>query len=378
MEQALKSKEIPPDKKLIWIHVASLGEFEQGHPLMKALRQAYADKVFILLTFFSPSGYEVRKDYELADVVTYLPLDVPKYVRQFLDLFTPDLAIFIKNDLWFNFLSECLRRGVTCVSAVSMFRPDQIYFNRGKRLFLPILRKMDHFFVQDGRSFEVLAKKNIAQATVAGDTRVDRVVTIASETFGNESIQRFIDGNRLLIVFGSVWSSDMGIVEAVMKALPQYQYILAPHNVDDGKLKSRLDALKGRTFYSSSKLNGRDVLILDVIGLLSRVYRFARYAYVGGAFQSGVHNTLEPAAYGIPIFVGDTRLIRKFSEIEELSASGGIILTDQHGNEMLRMISELDQNPSEYDERAAIVKNYISQHRGATDIISNYLINQLK
>ena len=364
-------------KKLLWMHVASLGEFEQGRPIIEGLKSTHQEDVLVALTFFSPSGYEVRKDYEHADIVTYLPLDLPKNVSSFLDWLNPDVALFIKNDLWFNYLRDCLNRDVRVVVAASIFRKDQIYFQRAKSLYMPVLKSLDHFFVQDKSSAEVIASYGMQQVSVAGDTRVDRVLAITEELFEDEVFQAFRDKERQLIVFGSVWPSDIEIIERVIASFKDYQLIVAPHDTNDTIILERLSASAGCLRYSDPFFEGGDILFLDVIGILSKVYRYARYAYVGGAFQSGVHNTLEPAAYGIPVFVGDTEQIFKFSEIEKLVEDGGILPVDQKGFQIVKEMQEMDANEKQYSERADINKQYITDNSGATDMVVSYLKKQL-
>ncbi len=364
--------------QVVWVHVASLGEFEQASPLMVALKEKMP-QIGLVLTFFSPSGFEAKKDDKIADLICYLPIDLPKNARWFLDQVRPDLALFVKYDFWYNYLHECTQRGIPIVYASALFRSHQVYFNRGKRLFLPLFRKIDRFFVQGESSAALLKNHKIEHVEVAGDTRVDRVIEIASTQWQNKRLSKFTKGKKV-IVFGSIWPSDLPLVNAIMAAFPDFSYLLAPHEVDASSIKEVEEKILVPTRLLSNwdDVIAEEVLIVDSIGILSKLYRLSDYVYVGGAFQGAVHNTLEALAYGLPVFVGSHPAILKFKEIAELIEENGVFVTGADGSEMIDEIWQMENSPERYDRTRQKNRTYIQAQAGATTTIVEYLEQKLR
>jgi len=288
------------------------------------------------------------------------------------------MAVFVKNDLWLNHLIECNRRNIPMICASAVFRLDQIYFNRAKALYQPLLKAIDHYFVQDLNTQRVLERNHIHNATVAGDNRVDRVISILDEPLEDPLIEDFVGQDRPVIIFGSVWPSDLSILKRLHHQLEDYFFIVAPHDTKNNQLRNALLEFPEIMFYSEGKKESARMLVLDKVGLLSRVYRYGRYAYVGGAFHSGVHNTLEPAVYGIPVFVGDDDQIYKFHEVRELVKTGGIKVTDQEGDEMLNRIQLMDGEEERYARASEANSVFIEEQSGATEMVVDYLKDKLK
>ncbi len=365
-------------KRKLWMHVSSLGEFEQGRPIIEGLRGADPD-LGIILTFFSPSGYEVRKDYSGAEVVTYLPMDMPGKVRRFLDSVKPDIAVVVKNDFWLNYMASCIAADVPVVAVSSVFRPTQVYFNRARSLFLPVFKRCKFLFVQDEESAKVLTKYNISQHQCTGDTRVDRVMTVSKEGFQHQGLEHFCE-NVEVIIYGSTWPSDIRILQKMIASFPGMRHIIAPHEIKRESLREVTDNL-GVDFQMLSSYDpagGGEVMVVDEIGLLSRMYRLARFAYIGGAFQGAVHNTLEPLAYGLPVFIGSHQNVSRFKEIADLIPVGGIRLTDQEGESMVEDIQRMQRDGRLYKEVSKTNEDYIQDHAGASETVIDYLKDALR
>lgn len=359
--------------KVLWVHAASLGEFEQGRPVIEKWREQYPD-YGIVLTFFSPSGYEIRKDYPHADLITYLPLDTPKNAKTFLEALRPDIALFIKYEFWYNLLQEAMKYEVTVVFISTLFREDQIYFNRGSSLFLPLFKKFEHFFVQNEESKKILLDHGVKAVTVAGDTRLDRVLAIRETPFQQTTIEQFI-AEKPVIVFGSTWYSDIEFLKPILPSLRNnYKLIFAPHHIDERSLEQIIALDPGRTLLlSEAGLNETtNTLIINEIGSLSKIYRYARYVYVGGALHEGLHNILEPAVYGLPIFFARHPGNAKFQETLTLEMSGGALSLEEPG-EMLQRIEQLDADEETYLGAGKKSADYVKEQAGATDLIFAYL-----
>ena len=354
----LKEK-VDPQAEYVWFHAASLGEFEQGRPLMEQLRKEHPEYK-ILLTFFSPSGYEVRKNYEGADIITYLPLDTITNARRFLRLIRPVMAFFIKYEFWYNYLHILKHRGVPVYSVSSIFRPDQIFFKWYGCQYGRVLKCFTHFFVQNEQSKDLLAKIHINNVTVVGDTRFDRVLQIKeaakqlpiveefvsrSEECGvrseNSSAADSAPGSNLpphstlltprVFVAGSSWPPDEDIfiryfLDRKFFGYGKWKLIIAPHVIDEGHLTQIEQKLEGckvvrYTKWDCRKFESADVLIVDCFGLLSSIYRYGQIAYVGGGFGVGIHNVLEAAVWDMPVFFGPNN--QKFQEAQGLKSAGG-------------------------------------------------------
>lgn len=316
------------NKKRLWIHCASLGEFEQGRPLIEAVRKTYPD-TYILLSFFSPSGYEVRKNYDVADAVVYMPADTPSNARIFLDLLQPDLAVFVKYEYWLNFLSTMQARNIPVLMVSSIFREGQPFFKWYGAAWRKTLAGINHFFVQDTPSGKLLQGLGLNQFTVAGDTRYDRVMTIAQKFEDIPVIKKFCAGNRV-IVAGSTWDQDEAILQYFLSRHPGVKLVIAPHEIHEAHLAYIEKLFPGAPRFSvikdGNETNAR-VMIIDNIGMLSRLYHYADLCYIGGGFGKGIHNVLEAAVHSMPVFFGPA--FSKFREARDLiSVGGGFSVSD--------------------------------------------------
>ena len=325
---------VDPEAKYVWFHAASLGEFEQGRPLMERLRQEHPEYK-ILLTFFSPSGYEVRKNYEGADIICYLPLDTPINAIRFLRLVRPVMAFFIKYEFWYNYLHILKHRHVPVYSVSSIFRPDQVFFKWYGRQYGRVLNCFTHFFVQNEVSSELLAKIGITCVSIVGDTRFDRVLQIKAAAKELPIVEGFLAPR--IFVAGSSWPPDEEIFIRYFREHPEWKLIIAPHVIGEDHLQQIEKKLEGWhvTRYTkaqttneapSGAVGGASALIIDCFGLLSSIYRYADVAYVGGGFGVGIHNLLEAAVWDVPVIFGPNN--QKFQEAQGLKKSGGFEIHD--------------------------------------------------
>lgn len=317
-------EKVDPSAKYVWFHAASLGEFEQGRPLMEQLRRERPD-LKILLTFFSPSGYEVRKDYEGADIVCYLPLDTITNARRFLRTVRPVMAFFIKYEFWYNYLHILKHRGVPVYSVSSIFRPDQVFFKWYGRKYSRVLHCFTHFFVQNEQSRELLAQIGITDVSIAGDTRFDRVIHIKEQARQLPIVERFVGEASKVFVAGSSWPPDEEIFIRYFREHPEWKLIIAPHVISESHLQQIEKQLEDRKVVRYTKCTessgDAEVLIIDCFGLLSSIYHYGSVAYVGGGFGVSIHNTVEAAVWGVPVIFGPNN--QKFQEAQELKACGG-------------------------------------------------------
>lgn len=356
-----------PQKKLIWMHTASLGEFEQGLPVLEQLQQEYPDYQF-LVSFFSPSGYEVKKGKIKGAEACYLPLDQPRKVRQFLDLAKPELALFVKYEIWPNYFLELQKRRTPLLLVSAIFREKQIYFKWYGWFMRRILVQVTHFYVQDKRSAELLQQIGIQQVSVSGDTRFDRVYKIRNRQASLDFMDRF-KGKRFCLVMGSSWPEDDALLPPFLEVTENNEIclVIAPHKTDTKTIeKLHRKFGEGAVLYSQrdrKDLSLAKILILDTIGLLTQVYGYADLAYVGGGFATGLHNTLEPAVYGIPVLCGPQ--YEGFKEAEDLVALGGITVVSD-ALEFKNKVLELRNNPVKKDEIGKINLNYIEENKGAS------------
>ena len=367
----LKEK-VDPNAKYVWFHAASLGEFEQGRPLMEQLRQEHPEYK-ILLTFFSPSGYEVRKSYEGADIICYLPLDTITNARRFLRTVRPVMAFFIKYEFWYNYLHILKHRNVPVYSVSSIFRPDQVFFRWYGRQYSHVLKCFTRFYVQNEESRELLAKLHITNVMVMGDTRFDRVLQIKAAAQQLKEIECFCQPAQGVFVAGSSWPPDEDIfiryfVEHKLLDYGKWKLIIAPHVIDESHLaqiEQKLDGYKvvRYTKYDCRSFESADVLIIDCFGLLSSIYRYATVCYVGGGFGVSIHNTLEAAVWGKPVIFGPEN--KKFQEAQGLKACGGgleITGAEDFSSIMQRFTSD-PQSITEAGQQAAA---FVQQMTGAT------------
>ncbi len=359
----------------IWIHASSLGEFEQGRPLIESIKQNRPEAK-ILLTFFSPSGYEVRKEYNGADLVCYLPFDLPGNVHRFLDLVKPTCAIFIKYEFWANYLNELNRREIPTYIISAIFRPQQVFFHPYTygNFFRRLLYNFTHLYVQDENSQQLLEGIGITNVTIAGDTRFDRVCNIRQAAKELPSVESFTS-NRPTLIAGSSWPKDEEILIDYFNRHPQLKLILAPHEIHESHLQFIEKLLKRPAVrYSQATpeaIAQSDCLIIDCFGLLSSIYRYGTLAYVGGGFGVGIHNIAEAAVYGIPVIFGPN--YDRFKEAHELIAcQGGFTIHNE--KEFIDLADQLLSNPDKLNDAGNRAGHYIASNSGATGIILNDLL----
>lgn len=355
----------------LWIHCASLGEFEQGRPVLEALRARHPGMV-ILLSFYSPSGYEIRQDYPHADAVTYLPLDTAANARDFLDIVRPRLALFIKYEFWLHFLTELHTRGIPVMLISAIFRPGQFFFRRGGKSFLRLLSFYEKIFVQDESAARVLEAHSISRVVVAGDTRFDRVLRVAADAREIPGVAAFA-GDALTLVAGSTWPEDEALLGSALGSIPKC--IIAPHEIHPLRL-SQLEKRFGEDCVRYSALaadtvryRDRRVLLIDNIGMLSSLYRYGRIAYIGGGFGHGIHNLLEAAVYGIPVIFGPRH--QKFREARDLLALGAAASVENEAElrEALARFRSGDAGRRAGEAAGA----YVALHAGATTLATDFI-----
>jgi 3-deoxy-D-manno-octulosonic-acid transferase len=369
---SILTKNIDPQARYIWFHAASLGEFEQGRPLIEKIREEKPEYK-ILLTFFSPSGYEVKKNYPGADVVCYLPFDFRRNVRKFLDLAKPEIAIFIKYEFWMNYLSALKNRNIPTYIISAIFRPTQIFFRWYTPRYRKVLNNFTWFFVQDENSLKLLERLNHHNITVSGDTRFDRVHHISEQGQRLPLIEKFAnktDDKQLILIAGSTWDKDEEILIPFFNQHTDIKLIIAPHEIKE----DRITALKNRltrpyVCYSQAteqEIGKADCLIIDSVGLLSSIYRYGTIAYVGGGFGMGIHNVLEAAVYGMPVLFGPK--YGKFKEAKELIALESTFSVSNEIDFSIRM-NNLLIYPELIITAGEKAKNYVIDNLGATQKI---------
>ena len=363
----LKQK-VDPEARYVWFHAASLGEFEQGRPIMERLRREHPEYK-ILLTFFSPSGYEVRKNYEGADIICYLPLDTPINAIRFLRLVRPVMAYFIKYEFWYNYLHILKYRHVPAYSVSSIFRPDQIFFKWYAKKYAGVLHCITHFFVQNEQSKELLAKIGITDVTISGDTRFDRVLQIMEQSKHLPIVEAFKQDHHVFVA-GSSWSPDEDIFIRFFNEHPEWKLIIAPHVIGNDHLQQILSKLNRKSVrYAAATTETAaeaQCLIIDCFGLLSSIYHYGEVAYVGGGFGVGIHNVLEAAVWNVPVFFGPNN--KRFQEAQQLLASGGgveITDYDSFATAMLRFMSD----PEWLRQCGNKAGEYVKSKAGATNIV---------
>ena len=356
--------------KVIWMHCSSLGEYEQGLPFFELLKKHYTDHKFVM-TFFSPSGYEIRKDNPITDAVVYLPLDQKSEVKRFLNLTHPELVVFVKYDLWPNYLLELKRRNITSILISALFRPSQAYFKFYGGWFKNLLFSFDHIFTQDKSSKELLNSIGYSTVTVSGDTRFDRVGNQIDTNNTLDFIEEF-KNKQTCIVAGSTWPEDeLLLVDYINNCKCEIKFIIAPHNMDLNQIKSMTKRIQKPTVlysnYKNETLIDKSVFVVDTIGLLTKIYNYADIAYVGGAMgTTGLHNTLEAATFGVPIVIGKN--YKKFPEAKAMQKLGGLTSIDSYD----AMHSALDGFVFNLEKRIQSGqknKDYIEANKGASEIV---------
>ncbi|MBO0591767.1 3-deoxy-D-manno-octulosonic acid transferase [Cellulophaga sp. E16_2] len=363
------SKEAP----VIWIHTASLGEFEQGLPVIEALNKNYS-KHQILVTFFSPSGFEVKKKSNSADVITYLPLDTRYNAKRFIAAVNPDLALFVKYEIWPNYLSELEKNKIPTLLISAIFNKRQIFFKIYGSFMRKSLSAFSYFFVQDKNSQELLKSIGFNNSTISGDTRFDRVLKILDQDNELDFMGNFKQ-DKSCFVAGSSWPEDEAIiVNYINSNNSSLKFVFAPHTIKKEAIQKLAHAIQKKTvLYSElSDKNPSDyeVLIVDTIGILTKIYSYADVAYVGGGFATGLHNTLEPAVFGIPVLIGPK--YSGFKEAEDLVAEKGVISITNQEHFTLEL-NKLLTSQKHYQETGRINASYISKRKGATNLIMDYI-----
>ena len=364
-------EQVDPEAKYVWFHAASLGEFEQGRPLMEQLRRDHPEYK-ILLTFFSPSGYEVRKDYKGADIICYLPLDTITNARRFLRIIRPVKADFIKYEFWYNYLHILKHRHVPVYSVSSIFRPDQVFFKWYGRQYGRVLNCFTHFFVQNEQSRELLAKIGITCVTITGDTRFDRVLQIKEQAKQLTIVEEFVKGAKVFVA-GSSWPPDEDIFIRYFNEHRDWKLIIAPHVIGEDHLQQILTKLGDRKVmrytHGANESHGAhesygdyEVLIIDCFGLLSSIYHYGDVAYIGGGFGVGIHNTVEAAVWGVPVIFGPEN--QKFQEAQELKACGGGMEISCY-DDFARLMERFAQDADYLQQSGRAAGDYVKGKAGA-------------
>ncbi len=373
MEQAIDRK-----ARIVWVHVASLGEFEQGRPVIEELRRSHPEYK-ILVTFFSPSGYEIRKRYPGADYIFYLPLDTPRNVRSFLNMVNPEVAIFVKYEFWLNMLYELRRRKIRTYIISAIFRRNSIFFHFYGGLWRTALETFDTIFVQNNESKQLLAELGFDNVIVAGDTRFDRVAEIARQAKRIELIERF-KGEASLFVAGSTWGPDEELILRLMNDNPDLKFVVAPHEMAEGRIERLLNETRGGAIRYTACNTQTDfahtqLLVLDTVGLLASVYGYASWGYIGGGFGVGIHNTLEAATFGLPLAFGPR--YRKFKEACDLTSLGAACSVKNY-DELAAWFAPLRDDETLLQKSGSLAKEYTRRHQGATSLIVNTIFADRK
>ena len=363
MQQSIK-----PEDKVVWIHVASLGEFEQGRPIIEQIRKQNLDYK-ILVTFFSPSGYEIRKNYNGADYIFYLPADTPGNVKRFLDIAHPEVAIFVKYEFWLNYLYELKRRKVRTFVISAIFRRNSTFFKWYGANWRKALDSFEQMFVQNEESRDLLRHIGYDNVIVAGDTRFDRVAAIAKAAKPVDIVARF-KGDSRLFVAGSTWGPDEDILLPLINENADIKFVIAPHEMDEARINRILSDVKyGAVRYTQcdtqTDFSHTQVLVLDTIGILSSVYGYASWSYIGGGFGVGIHNTLEAATFGLPIAFGPK--YEKFKEARDMVTLGAATKVE-NAKELKIWFAPLRDDADYLAQTSAIAKNYTSKNQGATSL----------
>jgi 3-deoxy-D-manno-octulosonic-acid transferase len=371
IEEALADN--PNNKKIAWFHCASLGEFEQGRPVIEEFREIHPDHL-IFLTFFSPSGYEIRKSFTGADYVFYLPVDYPGMAARFIKILSPEIVFFIKYEYWYNYLAILKKQGIPTYIVSAIFRSSQPFFKSYGFWFRKQLQNLSWFFVQDEDSEKLLRKIGIRQVSVSGDTRFDRVSAIAEKNKPVPGIEGFCRDSRVILA-GSTWPADEKILlPFILENRSEYKFIIAPHEVHQERIDGLLlqSGTGSLRFSQLNETNNKEarILVIDSIGILASLYRYAFISLVGGGFGVGIHNILEPAAFGVPVIFGPN--YDRFREARELIQEGGAIsIKDEE--DFRKAVGRLINVPGERDRASEICSAYVASHKGATAHILKHL-----
>lgn len=373
------SSRVNHQRPVIWVHCASLGEFEQGRPLIEAIKKEHPH-YRILLTFFSPSGYEIRKNYELADTVCYLPADTRRNARKLIGLVNPEKVFFVKYEFWFHYIKELKKRNIPLYIVSAIFRSNQLFFKNSPwgKWYREMLFGFTHFYVQDDQSVELLAKIGLQNVTKAGDTRFDRVAGIARNGKDIPLVEKF-KGSQQLVVAGSTWKPDEELLAEYIHSHPDIKFVIAPHETKRVNIDRLINLLKTPvvcyTEASQENIENKQVLIIDTIGLLSSIYRYADLAYIGGGFGVGIHNTLEAAIFGMPVLFGPNYL--KFNEATTMVGLGvAFPVTDYPG--LKAIFDDLLSDREKRKTIATMCNSFTAQNLGATRTIIGQVFNSVR
>lgn len=356
---------------LAWFHCASLGEFEQGRPVIEAFRVKYP-AYKILVTFFSPSGYEIRKNYTGADFLFYLPADTPQNAKKFINIVKPSIVFFVKYEFWRNYLTELEKEHIPVISFSAIFRPNQLFFKSYGGFYREILTKFKHILVQNQESFDLLKSIDIQQITFAGDTRFDRVKQIVDAKKELRIAENF-KANRQVFMLGSAWQTDMEVLIPLMNLLKSdsnLTFVIAPHEIHQEEIMAWKKQIELKSICFSEVKNDTiltdyHVLIIDNIGMLSSLYQYADFAFIGGSFGKGLHNILEAATFGMPIFFGN-KAYHKFQEAIDLVKQGGAYAVEST-DDLVEILNDLRSNEVKKKKIDKISQNYVLQNIGATE-----------
>ena len=364
------------DQKNLWFHCASLGEYEQGLPVFNAIKNKFPNHNLVL-TFFSPSGYEIRKLNPITSIVCYLPLDTKSNAKTFIDIVNPELSVFVKYDIWPNYIHEIYKRNLKMVLISALFRKNQIYFKSYGKIMTATIKKFSHIFTQNQESIDLLKKINYSNFSLSGDTRFDRVSNQLITNNTLDFIKEFKD-QKLCIVFGSSWRKDAELFIDFINKHKQYKYIIAPHNLSKSECSFLSDNISCKTiFYSNykkSELKTANCFIVDTIGILSKIYAYADISYVGGGMgNSGLHNILEPATFGSPIIIGKN--YKNFPEATYLINLKGVFAV-KNKKEFERIMLKFAKDKNLRDLTSDITRNYIKNNKGATQHIIDVILKR--
>lgn len=370
------SSKIDGNSKYIWFHCSSLGEFEQGRPVIEELKSQFPGYK-IALTFFSPSGFEIRKNYPLADIVAYLPLDTKRNAQAFLEIVKPEKAFFVKYEFWYFYISELKQKNIPLYIISAIFRENQQFFKNTPwgLWYRNILFKVEHLFVQNEKSGELLKSAGLSNFTITGDTRFDRVAAIARDSKKLPIVEKF-KGNSLLIIAGSTWKPDEELLAAFINQSVNIKFIIAAHEVSVANINRIHQLLKKQAVFFSkvneTEIDKFDVLIIDSVGLLSSLYRYGDVAYIGGGFGVGIHNILEAATFGLPVIFGPN--YKKFKEAVDLISEGGAFSISNAG-ELRQTLNTLINDKNERGKASEICLKYVAKNVGSTKHIIKKVFN---
>ncbi len=363
----LKDTVVSSQLPVVWFHCASLGEFEQARTLIEAYKAKHPD-CRIILTFFSPSGFEVRKNYPHADYIFYLPIDTPRNARRFINIVKPQKVFFIKYEFWYNYLNILSKRRIAIYLVSANFRENQLFFKKRGAWYRSMLQKFKHIYVQNERSIKLLESIEILNASIAGDTRFDRVAQIASQTKQIPIVERFA-GNNMVFIAGSTWPTDeLLIVQYINQSQHQLKYIIASHEIHETQINTIIQGITSKKCIRFSQANENtihefDVLIIDNIGMLSSLYKYGKISYIGGGFGKGIHNTLEAATFGLPVIFGPC--YTKFQEALDLVEQGGAYPISNF-KELKHTIDSLIENPQTLVKASNAARQLVESNVGAT------------